>query len=271
MKRYGVESVFQSEEVKEKIKETTLEKYGVEHTSQALEVSKKRKQTNLERYGVECVFEVEYVKEKSKQTCKERYGVEYASQSEELQEKRKQMCMEKYGVESPAKLPETKEKRKQTNLERYGVENLLQLKEFAEKRYETMKKNGSLGNKSKEENVLYDALVEKFGADDIDRQHKEDRYPFMCDFYIKSLDMFIEYNGFWTHNSHPYNPESKEDNEKVIEWKKIYEEKGHEQYKSAIHIWTERDPLKRQTAKENNLNFVELWNLKEALKFVETL
>ena len=54
-------------------------------------------------------------------------------------------------------------------------------------------------------------LISVCGEDDIIRQYNSERYPFSCDFYIKSLDVFIEYQGFWSHNVHPYNPDSEED------------------------------------------------------------
>lgn len=52
MDKYGVENVFQIEEVKTKIKETTLEKYGVESFTQTDIFLEKREKTSLEKYGV---------------------------------------------------------------------------------------------------------------------------------------------------------------------------------------------------------------------------
>lgn len=51
-KKYGVESPFQAEEVKEEIKKTWQKKYGVENPSKIKEIRIKAKQTCLERYGV---------------------------------------------------------------------------------------------------------------------------------------------------------------------------------------------------------------------------
>jgi hypothetical protein len=48
---YGVENVFQSELIREKIKQTMLEKYNVEYPAQMQEVKEKMKETCLERYG----------------------------------------------------------------------------------------------------------------------------------------------------------------------------------------------------------------------------
>lgn len=40
-------------------------------------------------------------------------------------------------------------------------------------------------------------------------------------------------------------------------------------YKNAIQVWTVSDPLKRETAKKNNLNYIEFWNLDEAKQWIE--
>ncbi len=74
----------QSEDVKEKMKTTCLEKYGVEHPMQSEEVKEKSKATCLENYGVEHPMQSEEVKEKYKATCLEKYGVKHPMQSEEV-------------------------------------------------------------------------------------------------------------------------------------------------------------------------------------------
>lgn len=38
-----------------------------------------------------------------------------------------------------------------------------------------------------------------------------------------------------------------------------------------IEGWTIYDVKKRKTAKENNLNFYEFWNLNDAKKFIDSL
>ena len=81
--------------------------------------------------------------------------------------------------------------------------------------------------------------------------------------------MFIEYQGFWTHNDHPYDSNLIEDLNILKLWKSKSEEKEH--YKNAIDVWTIRDPLKRQTAKDNNLNYIELWNMNDVEAFLNYL
>ena len=59
------------------------------------------------------------------------------------------------------------------------------------------KKNGTY-KKSKKEDECYELLIKKY--DNVIRQYRdENRYPFNCDFYIPNEDLFIEFNGYWTH------------------------------------------------------------------------
>ena len=54
------------------------------------------------------------------------------------------------------------------------------------------------------------------------------------------------------HGKHAYNSENDDD----IKLLKIWEDKSKnsKQYEYAIKYWTIKDPLKRQTAKDNNIN-----------------
>ena len=58
----------------------------------------------------------------------------------------------------------------------------------------------------------------------------------------------------WTHGKHPFN---KNDIELLETWKKKAEKSNF--YKKAIYTWTISDPLKRKTAKDNNLKYLEIF------------
>lgn len=62
---------------------------------------------------------------------------------------------------------------------------------------------------------MYTLLCNIFNVDDIIRQYSDNRYPFCCDFYLKSLDLFIELNFHWTHGGHPFDENSQADQEKL--------------------------------------------------------
>ena len=53
LERYGCENPFQVEEVKERIRQTNLERYGCENPNQSAEVIAKRRNTNIVKYGCE--------------------------------------------------------------------------------------------------------------------------------------------------------------------------------------------------------------------------
>ena len=77
LKRYGVSNVFQSEEVKSKIKETFICKYGVDHPMKNDSYRDDMRQKVRSKYGVDSTLQLEEVKEKIKSTNLEKYGVPY--------------------------------------------------------------------------------------------------------------------------------------------------------------------------------------------------
>lgn len=109
------------------------------------------------------------------------------------------------------------------------------------------------------EEVAYDMLVNRFGAEDVLYQYGihpyDERYPFSCDFYIKSLDLFIELNTHYSHADHWYDPSDKDDMLRVKNWNADFKK-----YRKAIHQFTETDVLKRKTAKNNKLNYLVFWD-----------
>ena len=277
LEKYGVDNYNKTKESKEKIKQTCLEKYGVEYFWQSDECKEKIKQTCLEKYGVDSPLKSEKIRNKGKQTCLEKYGVDNPAKLEENKEKVKQTCLKKYGGLAPICDPNIKNQIKQTCLEKYGVDNygkslkhkinmstIMSSDEMQEHRYNVMTKNHSF-NTSKPEEELYLYIKEKFPS--VKRQYKDKlRYPYNCDFYIPELDYFIELQGYYTHNTHPYNPNSILDQVLVERYKERYGPKCQ-----AITIWTLKDPEKRECAKRNNLNFKEIWNLEEGKKFIDNL
>ena len=272
LKKYGTENIGNVEWVKNKIKKTLQEKYGVDNPGQIKEVKDKIRQTNINRYGVNCSWEREDVKEKSKQTFLSRYGVENYMQTNSFLEKSKETCLNKYGVDSYSKTENFKyvihkkkdsitSKIKNTFLKKYGVEYAVQLPEIKNKICNTKKKNHTF-NTSSTEDKIYNLLCQKY---EVHRNWNKDlRYPWMCDFYIEEIDLFIECNFHWTHGGHPFNQNSIKDQVKLEQWKS----KQTKYYDNAIETWTKRDIKKRNKAKEEKLNYVELWSYEEAIKYI---
>jgi hypothetical protein len=137
IERYGSENTFQVEEFKEKSKQTCLQNHGVEYSMQNKEVREKSKKTCFEKYGCEFISQNIEIMNKIKENNMEKYGFNYTLQVEEFKEKGKQSNLKLYGVENCMQRPEIKEKAKQTNLKLYGSENPFQVKEFKEKSKQT--------------------------------------------------------------------------------------------------------------------------------------
>lgn len=85
--------------VKEKIKNTCLERYGCECALANADIQEKATATKIAKYG-----NAHYSnREKASKTYMERYGVSNPSQSDEIKEKIRNTWLEKYGVDHPMK------------------------------------------------------------------------------------------------------------------------------------------------------------------------
>lgn len=243
----------------DKVRATKLARYGDPNYNNM----QKNRQTKQERYGDPYYNNMD----KNKQTCLDRYGYEYHNQNseiaakisatkltEETQSKYEQTMIERYGVAHPSLSPEIRAKYTATLLKNHGVTNPLKSKEIYEKHIQTMKKNNSY-IVSKFEEAKYEELCLEYGKDDVIRQYKDDRYPFNCDFYIKSKDLFVEVNKHPSHGSHPFNPEDIED---ILLLEKLVEENS-DWSNMIIDVWTIRDVKKQKYAKDNNLNYLALY------------
>ena len=136
---YGAPNPFQSEEIKEKIKETKIAKYGVDHHMKVPEILQKAKDTNMEKYGHAFSFHSKESFEKIRKTCIERYGYAFPLQSKEIQEKIHTTCIERYNAEYPLQSKEGLSKIDATCMSRYGTPlyEYLQSKEIRAKADET--------------------------------------------------------------------------------------------------------------------------------------
>jgi len=258
LEKYSVEHVFQNDEFRDKSKQTFIENYGVDNPAKSDKIKYKMKQTCLEKYGVEYSLQSNCVKEKSKQTCIEKYGTEHPMQNNDIKEKSKQTCFERYGVEHVFQSDEIRDKSKKTLIAKHGSDNPMKSEEVKQKGYATKRERGTF-NSSKPELAIKDMLIDKFGEDDVMTQFSTDeRYPFNCDFYIKSLDLFIELNASWTHGYHWFNPNDKNDIELSTKWISLSKEQAY--YKKAIYVWQQADTNKREYARKNNLNYVVFWD-----------
>ena len=173
-----------------------------------------------------------------------KYGSIYTVNASSIRKKICNTLMQKYGVTSPAQIP--------------GISAKFNSPDILEKINNTKLKNGTF-NTSKPENLVYNKLKQIYAESDILRQFKSSRYPYRCDFYIKSHDLFIECNFHWTHGFHWFNSNDIADIQKLQKWRS----KKSNFYKKAEYVWTQLDPLKRKVAEDNHLNYIVFWSYNE--------
>ena len=240
--RYGVENPFQSCEIKNKIKLTCLDKYGVENPMQSEMI--KDKMSNI--------ISSDEVQVKTKLTCRERYNADNPSLSNIIKDKIKQTCLARYGAGSYTQSVEGRNK----------LSNILGSQEIQDKINETKRLNHTFSTSKIED--MFDAYLNERGIQHV-RQYKSTLYPFCCDFYLPAYDLYIEIQANWAHGGHPYGAEH--DAEKIGCWRS----KHTRYYDAAIEIWTQRDVKKRETAKLNNLNYLEIFSndINECIKQFE--
>ena len=115
---------------------------------------------------------------------------------------------------------------------------------------ETKLKNGTY-KISQAENNFYNQLCLFIDKSDIFRGYVDkQRYPFNCDFYIKSKDLFIEYQGHQTHGYEPYDATNPE------HW--VYCDRLQASGYST-DTFTIRDPNKVATAKQHKINLLLIY------------
>ena len=263
-KNWGVDSYSQTEECKEKAKDTNRKRYGVDNPMQCDEIKERFKNKCQEKWGVDNPFQVKEHQEKQKDTCRKIYGVDCVFQSEKIKQKSIETCRKNWGVDNSMQCDEIKQKSRNTCQDKWGVDYYTQTEEYKIRNYNTKLKNHSFST-SKIEEELYNWFIENNIS--VLRQYRSDLYPFVCDFYLVDYDLYIEIQGSWTHGHHPFDENNPEDVNKLNEWKS----KNTHYYNNAIETWSERDVLKRNTAKENNLNFLEIFsfNFNEVIEIVK--
>lgn len=263
-----------SNKTKEAYKKSCIDKYGVDNPMKNKNVVDKGKETCKNKYGVVRASLLKEYQDKVKETNMKRYGVEVPLQNKEINKKWHETCYMNFGTYSPLANKEIYDKTEETTYKKYGVYCVFNTKENREKllsektkqkRYETLRRNHTF-NTSKIEETIYEKLIDIYGKNDVLREYKDkDRYPYRCDFYIKSLDLFIEVQGYYTHGKEPYNPNSIKHQILVQKYKERYGPNCQ-----AITIWTIKDVEKRNKAKENNLKYLEIFH-KDILKIKQDI
>ena len=239
-----------SEEKKTKTKQTNRIKFGGNAPACSKDVILKTKQTKFERHGDENFNN----RAQANQTLLERYnGVGNASEA--IKAKQQKTMIDKYGKDNPMFIDDIKDKIRSNNMVKYGVDWVTQDKSVLDKITATKRKNKTFST-SKIEKQFEEYLKEN--NINYKTQYKSEAYPFNCDFYFPDYNLYLEIQGSWTHGYRPFNPSNNDDQRQLLEW----QSKNNKFYNSAINTWTVRDVLKRETAKKNNLNYLEMFTNK---------
>ena len=277
LKKYGVINAYQSELIKEKIKKNNITKYGYEYPMQNKTIKEKAQNTCLEKYGVKNVLENKtimdnakktrlhhypnYINDKQISTNLNKYGCISPFGNKDIREKSINSYIDHFGVDNPNKCKDIRKKTEETCLKKYGVKSYILTDECKAKAHslEAIEK----GNKTKKKNNTYIKLIKIF--DNVLRQYKSELYPFNCDFYIPSLDLYIECNYFWMHGNKLFDENNKNDILILNSW--INKSKQHKAYKQAIYTWTKLDVKKFNIAKRNNLNYLIFYSFNDFLNW----
>ena len=229
--KYGYEYIAQIPEIKEKQRNTVLEKYGVSNAMYDLEIKKKASTNNknavINKYGVNNVFQLEVVKGKSKETCIKNFGVENSSQSEIIQQK----------------IQNTKRKNHTFNTSKHEKEIYkLLLQKFPNTKYQ------------------YKSIAYPFNCD---------FYIPEIDTYIEYQGWWGHGSEPFDNTNINHREIIKNWNKKSFEVN--YQGKLKKMYKYAIKTWTIKDPNKREIAKKNNLKWLEFFNINQFKEWLKTI
>jgi hypothetical protein len=134
----GIENIFQSVKIKEKIKKNNLIKWGVESYTKTNEFKEKYKKTCIDKYGVENPMKNNSIKDKSKDTNLKRWGGT-GFESEEILNKIKSTNLKNWGTEIPSKSEKVKQKIKERMLEIYGETHNNLSEEFRKEHFKVSK------------------------------------------------------------------------------------------------------------------------------------
>jgi hypothetical protein len=259
LEKWGVENVFQLEEVKEKIKKTNLEKWGVENPSQNPEVNKKIKESISK-------LDKEEVKRKRESTNLEKWGFENVSQSEKVKEKKVKTNIENWGTDNNKKSEIFRKRNfkiaKHPNYISYDKEGVslfkcdngkdhlfkIEIDNFLKR----IKYNSTLctecfpigTNQSGKEIKLFNFIKSIYNGEIIQSY----RDGLEIDIYLPHLNLGFEFNGVYWHS------DLYKEKKSHLEKTKHFEKRGIR----IIHIWEDDWDLKNEIIRSQIKNWLGL-------------
>ena len=168
IEKYGVDNPSKSKEIRDKVIKTNIDKFGHEWATKSDDIKTKIKDKFIENYGVDNPSKIKEVRDKAKETMLDRFGVEHAMQSDDIKNRFKEQFTEKYGVDNPSKIKEIRDKAKETMLDRFGVEHAMQNKSIQDKCKKTNIERYGVDCPLKSNDIregINNTNVEKYGVD----------------------------------------------------------------------------------------------------------
>jgi hypothetical protein len=177
----------------------------------------------------------------NRKKAKEAKARKTPEEMKEISEKAKRTSRERYGVDNISQLPEIKKKKEQTVLKNYGVKHQWSSPKIREQIHQKMKENGSYNHISKPQKRFHKVLIEYFGKQNVEHSLMVNGWE--IDFYIKSMDTYVQFDGIYWHGlDRPLN-----------EIRKIKSQRD-----KAILKTVERDYLQNCWFKDNNLKLIRI-------------
>ncbi|MCK9445838.1 hypothetical protein M0Q50_02980 [bacterium] len=235
IEKYGVENVFQLEDIKNKSKETVLLKYGVDNISQSKEIKQKKEDTCLERYGKKHHLQNKEIKEKQQKTCIEKYGVNNISKLKEINKIKSEnviITTNKKTLKNDKNIIfiDNKNNTFLCECEKCGEYKITRDLYYKRKEYDiTLCTNcNNIDNNSDRENKLYQFIQENYD-DVILKNDRNIIKPYEIDVFLPKLNLALEFNGLYWHSeinkdSNYHKKKSKMCKDKGIQLIHIYED-----------------------------------------------
>lgn len=241
--KYGCTTPLNSEDGKNKSRQTKLERYG----SETYNNRDKSKQTCIEKYGVDNPFKDT---ERIKQSYIDKFGTDHPMKSEVIRAKYRNTMMENYGVEYPVQDEQIgaviHSKGSETNMKRYGCTNVMSNPSIRQKWIDAHKERYGVdypcqlqqcslkGNDSKP-NKAIDALLTE-----MDIEHTREfplhhyRYDFKVGNTLIEVDPSATHNVTWAPLGEPITPN----------YHKVKSDTAKSNGYRCIHIFDWEDPVK---------------------------
>lgn len=237
--KYGVGNVFQSEEHKERSRQTLKSRYGVDHPMRAAEIVGRLTGTNLERYGTVWQITSSGTRARSRETMLSRYRVVNPFEFSGSQAKIRETNLERYGEEHPVNsfvsatygvscalnIPGKLDQARETCRERYGVDWAMQNPDVLKRHQESgfKRKTVSVGGREFscqgwEYQFLKNCDLFGFSLDEISTDVPSVKYfdvlsskwrRYIPDFISTDRKTVVEVKSAWTFDGYGKKPEWK--------------------------------------------------------------